>query len=324
MSTSTSSSLGPPAGVQDGRAGDHPGDRPRHRRRRPARDALMENLHRQQLNPLEEAARTSSSSGLRPPTSSCRARRSRPHITHAPAEPPPSSRVAAECCRRGTPPSSLDSAGAREHLAQRIVQEAVRPRRGGAHRAPAVDERGAAEGRRKPVSPHASRNWPTSSDRYETRSTWTWPQQGQVIVEFATLEDSAHHQVHGLTRRPHSLNHLSTAGAAHPGRYRPPPLPRRTHNKRRRPKPPVGRPPSTRRRHHHPGRSRRVGSPPVRRRAGQASRSTLMPPASNSRGQAPEAGSAGAVRLAVATRALTRRPGRTAAPRQAQGSSAGV
>lgn len=60
------------------RVGDHPGGGARDRRRRPPRDALLENLHRVQLNPLKEALATSSCSA----TSG--SRRRRPQTVDAP------------------------------------------------------------------------------------------------------------------------------------------------------------------------------------------------------------------------------------------------
>src|SRR5690606_30476222 len=133
------------------------------------RDALMENLHRQQLNPLEEAAayqQLLQDFGATHEQLAARIGRSRPHITNTLRQlnlpPDLQRRVAAGVLSAGHARALLsrDSAAAQEHLAQRIVQEGLAGRARAAARSP---------------SRPASRNWPTSSPTAtRPRSAWTW------------------------------------------------------------------------------------------------------------------------------------------------------
>ncbi len=166
------------------------------------RDALMENLHRQQLNPLEEAAayqQLLQDFGATHEQLAARIGRSRPHITNTlrllNLPPAVQRRVAAGVLSAGHARAllSLDSAEAQEHLAQRIVQEGLSVR--------AVEElialrevdepKAPRQGRRKkPVSPRLQELADILSDRYETKVRVDMGRnKGKIIVEFATLED---------------------------------------------------------------------------------------------------------------------------------------
>jgi ParB family chromosome partitioning protein len=166
------------------------------------RDALMENLHRQQLNPLEEAAayqQLLEDFGATHEQLASRIGRSRPHITNTlrllNLPPGVQRRVAAGVLSAGHARAllRLDSVEAQEHLAQRIVAEGL-----SVH---AVDEiismREADEppkprqGRRKkPVSPALREIADRLSERYETRVRVDMGRnKGKIVVEFGSLED---------------------------------------------------------------------------------------------------------------------------------------
>ncbi|TYB49289.1 ParB/RepB/Spo0J family partition protein [Actinomadura chibensis] len=166
------------------------------------RDALMENLHRQQLNPLEEAAayqQLLQDFGATHEQLAGRIGRSRPHITNTlrllNLPPAVQSRVAAGVLSAGHARAllSLDSVEAQEHLAQRIVQEGLSVR--------ALEElialreydepKAPRQGRRKkPVAPGLQELADRLSDRYETKVRVDMGRnKGKIVVEFATLED---------------------------------------------------------------------------------------------------------------------------------------
>ncbi|WP_243717606.1 ParB/RepB/Spo0J family partition protein, partial [Actinomadura darangshiensis] len=167
------------------------------------RDALMENLHRQQLNPLEEAAayqQLLQDFGATHEQLAGRIGRSRPHITNTlrllNLPPAVQRRVAAGVLSAGHARAllSLDSVEAQEHLAQRIVQEGLSVR--------ALEEmialrevddepKAARQGRRKkPVAPGLKEIADRLSDRYETKVRVDMGRnKGKIVVEFATLED---------------------------------------------------------------------------------------------------------------------------------------
>jgi ParB/RepB/Spo0J family partition protein len=167
------------------------------------RDALMENLHRQQLNPLEEAAayqQLLQDFGATHEQLAARIGRSRPHITNTlrllNLPPAVQRRVAAGVLSAGHARAllSLDSVEAQEHMAQRIVQEGLSVR--------AVEEmialrevddapKAARQGRRKkPVAPGLQELADRLSDRYETKVRVDMGRnKGKIVVEFATLED---------------------------------------------------------------------------------------------------------------------------------------
>ncbi|MFC4054568.1 ParB/RepB/Spo0J family partition protein [Actinomadura syzygii] len=166
------------------------------------RDALMENLHRQQLNPLEEAAayqQLLQDFGATHEQLAGRIGRSRPHITNTlrllNLPPAVQSRVAAGVLSAGHARAllSLDSVEAQEHLAQRVVQEGISVR--------ALEElialreydepKAPRQGRRKkPVAPGLQELADRLSDRYETKVRVDMGRsKGKIVVEFATLED---------------------------------------------------------------------------------------------------------------------------------------
>ena len=167
------------------------------------RDALMENLHRQQLNPLEEAAayqQLLQDFGATHEQLAGRIGRSRPHITNTlrllNLPPAVQRRVAAGVLSAGHARAllSLDSTEAQEHLAQRIVQEGLSVR--------ALEElialrevddepKAPRQGRRKkPVAPGLKEIADRLSDRYETKVRVDMGRsKGKIVVEFATLED---------------------------------------------------------------------------------------------------------------------------------------
>lgn len=166
------------------------------------RDALMENLHRQQLNPLEEAAayqQLLQDFGATHEQLAGRIGRSRPHITNTlrllNLPPAVQRRVAAGVLSAGHARAllSLDSVEAQEHLAQRIVQEGLSVR--------ALEElialrevdepKAPRQGRRKkPVAPGLKELADRLSDRYDTKVRVDMGRnKGKIVVEFATLED---------------------------------------------------------------------------------------------------------------------------------------
>ncbi|WP_026412400.1 ParB/RepB/Spo0J family partition protein [Actinomadura oligospora] len=166
------------------------------------RDALLENLHRQQLNPLEEAAayqQLLEDFGATHEQLAGRIGRSRPHITNTlrllNLPPNVQRRVAAGVLSAGHARAllSLDSAEAQDRLAQRIVAEGLSVR--------AVEEIIATrEADEEPKAPRVRGKRPTApalqhladrlSDRYETRVRVDMgSKKGKIVVEFATLED---------------------------------------------------------------------------------------------------------------------------------------
>ncbi|WP_149262781.1 ParB/RepB/Spo0J family partition protein [Actinomadura sp. K4S16] len=167
------------------------------------RDALMENLHRQQLNPLEEAAayqQLLQDFGATHEQLATRIGRSRPHITNTlrllNLPPAVQRRVAAGVLSAGHARAllSLDSVEAQEHLAQRIVQEGLSVRALEemiALREVGDEPKAPRPGRRKkPVAPGLKELADRLSDRYETKVRVDMGRnKGKIVVEFATLED---------------------------------------------------------------------------------------------------------------------------------------
>jgi ParB family chromosome partitioning protein len=167
------------------------------------RDALMENLHRQQLNPLEEAAayqQLLQDFGATHEQLAGRIGRSRPHITNTlrllNLPPAVQRRVAAGVLSAGHARAllSLDSVEAQEHLAQRIVQEGLSVRALEemiALREVEDEPKAPRQGRRKkPIAPGLKELADRLSDRYETKVRVDMGRnKGKIVVEFATLED---------------------------------------------------------------------------------------------------------------------------------------
>jgi ParB family chromosome partitioning protein len=164
------------------------------------RDALMENLHREQLNPLEEAAayqQLLDDFGATHEELARRVGRSRPHISNTlrllNLSPGVQRRVAAGVLTAGHARAllSVDDADAQDHLAHRIVAEGLSVR--------AVEEivtmgvRPAKE--RRPVTkqsspPELNDLADRLSDAFETRvKVELGKRKGKIVVEFGSLED---------------------------------------------------------------------------------------------------------------------------------------
>lgn len=166
------------------------------------RDALMENLHRQELNPLEEAAayqQLLDDFGATHDELAKRIGRSRPHITNTlrllnlPARV--QSRVAAGVLSAGHARAllALDDPDAQDHLASRIVAEGLSVRAVeeiitmGAAGTPAKEKRKAGRG---PVAPGIEDLAHRLSDHFDTRvKVELGRRKGKITVEFASLDD---------------------------------------------------------------------------------------------------------------------------------------
>jgi ParB family chromosome partitioning protein len=164
------------------------------------RDALLENLHRSQLNPLEEAAAYSQLLE----DFSCtheqlaeRIGRSRPQISNTirllKLSPAVQRRVAAGVISAGHARSLLavEDPDLQDRLAARVVSEGISVR--GLEEIVAVGEpdRGPAPvRRRKPTAPGLQDLAERLSDRFETRVKVDLGQRkGRITVEFASLDD---------------------------------------------------------------------------------------------------------------------------------------
>ena len=167
------------------------------------RDALMENLHRQQLDPLEEAAayrQLLDDFGATHEQLAQRIGRSRPHISNTlrllGLPPQVQKRVAAGVISAGHARAllSLDDPLAQQRLADRIVAEGLSVR--------TVEEivtlgdgepvRGAARKpvTAKPVAPALRHLSDRLSDLFETKVKVEMGQKkGKIVVEFATIDD---------------------------------------------------------------------------------------------------------------------------------------
>jgi ParB family chromosome partitioning protein len=166
------------------------------------RDALLENLHRQQLDPLEEAAayqQLLDDFGATHEQLAQRIGRSRPHISNTlrllNLPPAVQKRVAAGVISAGHARAllSLDDSLAQERLAQRIVAEGLSVRSVeeivalGADN-PAKPARLPA--RAKPVAPALRHLSDRLSDLFETRvKVEMGRSKGKITVEFATIDD---------------------------------------------------------------------------------------------------------------------------------------
>jgi ParB family transcriptional regulator, chromosome partitioning protein len=166
------------------------------------RDALIENLHRQQLNPLEEAAAFQQLLDDFSATHDELARkigRSRPHISNTirllslPANV--QKRVAAGVLSAGHARAllSVDDLQAQEHLAHRIVAEGLSVR--AVEEIVALGAQAAKTPRQhdakpKPVAPGLKDLANRLSDVFDTRVKVELGQRkGKIVVEFASLED---------------------------------------------------------------------------------------------------------------------------------------
>jgi len=165
------------------------------------RDALIENLHREQLNPLEEAAayqQLLDDFGATHEELAGRVGRSRPHISNTirllNLPPTVQKRVAAGVLSAGHARALLavENSYDQERLAHRIVAEGLSVRAveeivtvgGGASAQP---ERRMAK---KPVAPGLRELSDRLSDLFETRvKVELGRHKGKIVVEFASLED---------------------------------------------------------------------------------------------------------------------------------------
>ena len=165
------------------------------------REALMENLHREQLNPLEEAAayqQLLDDFGATHDELAHKVGRSRPHISntirllHLP--PAVQRRVAAGVLSAGHARAllALDDPDAQDRLAHRIVAEGLSVR--------ATEEIVAMGGDQPPKTRSAPAKHPTApgltalanrlSDAFDTRvKVELGRRKGKIVVEFASLED---------------------------------------------------------------------------------------------------------------------------------------
>ncbi len=165
------------------------------------RDALLENLHRSQLNPLEEAAaydQLLQDFGCTHEELGARIGRSRPQISNTlrllRLPPLVQRRVAAGVLTAGHARALLafGDAGAQERIAQRIVAEGLSVRAveelaavGGDEPEPRVRRRTAT-----PVAPGLTDLAARLSDRFETRvKVDLGRSKGRITIEFASVED---------------------------------------------------------------------------------------------------------------------------------------
>jgi ParB family transcriptional regulator, chromosome partitioning protein len=181
------------------------------------RDALIENLHRQQLDPLEEAAayqQLLDDFGTTHEQLAQRIGRSRPHISNTlrllNLPPAVQKRVAAGVLSAGHARAllGLNDSHAQERLATRIVAEGLSVRTVeeivslGADDAPPKR----APSGRQPVAPGLLRLADRLSDLYETRvKVEQGRHKGKIIIEYATLDD--------LERIVNAMNPEPTAGS---------------------------------------------------------------------------------------------------------------
>jgi ParB family transcriptional regulator, chromosome partitioning protein len=166
------------------------------------RDALMENLHRQQLDPLEEAAayqQLLDDFGATHEQLAQKVGRSRPHISNTlrllNLPPAVQKRVAAGVISAGHARAllSIEEPAGQERLAQRIVAEGLSVR--AVEEIVALGEEGAVKAPRKapvnrPVAPALRVLADRLSDRFETRvKVELGRTKGKITVEFATIDD---------------------------------------------------------------------------------------------------------------------------------------
>jgi ParB family chromosome partitioning protein len=168
------------------------------------RDALLENIHRANLNPLEEAAayqQLLEEFGATHEELARRIGRSRPQISNTirllnlPAQV--QRRVAAGILSAGHARAllSLDQADAQEHLALRIVAEGLSVRATEELVSLAISEGAAtktapATRRGKPHAPALADLADRLSDRFDTRvKVDIGRSKGKITIEFATVDD---------------------------------------------------------------------------------------------------------------------------------------
>jgi ParB family chromosome partitioning protein len=166
------------------------------------RDALIENLHRQQLDPLEEAAayqQLLDDFGATHEELARKIGRSRPHISNTlrllNLPPAVQKRVAAGVLSAGHARAllSVEDPGAQDRLATRIVAEGLSVRAVEEIVAVGSDEaprRSARTVAKPPTAPGLNRLADRLSDLFETRvKVELGRRKGKIIVEFASTED---------------------------------------------------------------------------------------------------------------------------------------
>jgi ParB family transcriptional regulator, chromosome partitioning protein len=166
------------------------------------RDALLENLHRQQLDPLEEAAayqQLLDDFGATHEQLAQKVGRSRPHISNTlrllNLPPAVQKRVAAGVISAGHARAllSLDDAQSQDRLAQRIVAEGLSVR--AVEEIVAIGDDTPVKSPRKPaankpVAPALRHLADRLSDLFETRvKVELGRNKGKIVVEFATIDD---------------------------------------------------------------------------------------------------------------------------------------
>ena len=164
------------------------------------RDALLENLHRSQLNPLEEAAaygQLLEDFGCTHDELAQRIGRSRPQISNTlrllRLSPAVQRRVAAGVLSAGHARALLavEDPAAQDRLAARVTAEGISVR--GLEEIVSLgvaDEQAPRTARRKPVAPGLSELADRLSDRLETRvKVDLGKAKGKITVEFASLDD---------------------------------------------------------------------------------------------------------------------------------------
>ena len=164
------------------------------------RDALLENLHRSQLNPLEEAAaygQLLEDFGCTHDELAQRIGRSRPQISNTlrllKLSPAVQRRVAAGVLSAGHARAllSVDDAALQDKLAARVTAEGISVR--GLEEIVSLgvaDDEPARVVRRKPVAPGLAELADRLSDRFETRvKVDLGKAKGKITVEFASLDD---------------------------------------------------------------------------------------------------------------------------------------
>ena len=164
------------------------------------RDALLENLHRQELNALEEAAAYSQlleEFGATHEELADRVGRSRSHVTNTlrllHLTPSVQRRVAAGVLSAGHARAllALDNAEAQEHLASRVVAEGLSVRAVEEIVALGSQERPAAAPRtKKAVAPGVAVLADRLSERLDTRVTVELgKRRGKVVIQFGSVDD---------------------------------------------------------------------------------------------------------------------------------------
>jgi len=165
------------------------------------RDALLENLHRSQLNPLEEASayqQLLDDFACTHDELASRIGRSRPQISNTirllKLGPAVQRKVAAGVLSAGHARSLLavEDPEQQDRLATRVIAEGISVR--GLEEIVAVGERGTAASRRparaKPTAPGLTELADRLSDRLETRvKVELGRAKGKVTIEFASLDD---------------------------------------------------------------------------------------------------------------------------------------